>query len=88
MKYSDLVAEFAKQDALKPSDIFNEDNTHWETDEDGARYLVCDDEFDEIAKDYGLTEDSVFALFNQYADDSLASLEFIEEREEARKGNY
>lgn len=88
MKYSELVAEFARQDALKPSDLFNEDNTHWETDEDGNRYLVCDDEFDELAKDYDITEEEVFDLFCRYADDSQAVVDFIEEREEARKGNY
>lgn len=88
MKYSELVAELEKQDALKPSDIFNEDNTYWDVDEDGEHYLVYDGEFDELAKEYDLTEDTVFAMFCQYADDSQALLDFVEEREEARKGDY
>lgn len=73
---------------LSPSDVFSEDNTHWETDEHGKRFLVSDTPLGELAKEYETAEDVILDLLNEYEDDSYDLIEEEKEVRKAREGRY
>lgn len=93
MTYEELVAEQKREqeerNRLKPEDLFDESNTHWEyDDETDTSYLVYDGEFEDLAKEHNVKEDTIFHLFCEYEDMSLDRIETEKEIAEARKGEY
>lgn len=69
-------------------DIFTPDNTRWETEEDGSRYLVYIGDMEELAEETGKSEDELYELLGEYEDESKDLIETQLEIEEARKGQY
>lgn len=72
---------------LRAEDIFDEDNTRWETEE-GRQYLVYRGSMEELAKEYNITEDRAYELLWEYEDMSKDLIETEREIMEAMKGEY
>ena len=72
---------------IRAEDIFDEDNTRWETEE-GRQYLVYMGSMEELAKEYNITEDRAYELLGEYEDMSKDLIDTEREIMEARKGEY
>lgn len=72
---------------MRAEDIFNNDNTRWET-ENGEQYLVYTGDLDELAKEHNITLDRVYELLGEYEDMSKDLIETEREIMIAKKGQY
>lgn len=69
-------------------DIFTPDNTRWETEEDGSKYLVYTGNIEDLAEETGKTEDELYELLSEYEEKSLELIESQHELKQAQKGAY
>ena len=68
--------------------IFTSDNTRWEVEDNGEKYLVYTGDMEELAEETGKSEDELYELLGEYEDESLDLIETQREIDEARKGQY
>lgn len=68
---------------MKPEELFNKDNTVWETDIDSegntSKCLVYVGSLEELAKENNISVDKVYELLGEYEDMSLDLIEYEEE---------
>ena len=68
---------------MKPEELFNKDNTVWETDIDSEgntyKHLVYVGSLEELAKENNISVDKVYELLGEYEDMSLDLIEYEEE---------
>lgn len=72
-----------KENAMKPEELFNKDNTVWETDIDSegnvSKHLVYVGSLEELAGENNISVDKVYELLGEYEDMSLDLIEYEEE---------
>ena len=72
-----------KEKAMKPEELFNKDNTVWETDVDDegntSKNLVYVGSLEELAKENNISVDKAYELLGEYEDMSLDLIEYEEE---------
>lgn len=66
-------------------DIFNPENTQWETD-CGEMNLVYKGDMEELSKETGIEEDKLYELLGEYEDYSKEEIEYQEDVARARRG--
>lgn len=68
---------------MKPEELFNKDNTVWETDVDDegntSKNLVYVGSLEELAKENNISVDKAYELLGEYEDMSLDLIEYEEE---------
>ena len=68
---------------MKPEELFNKDNTVWETDIDSegnvSKHLVYVGSLEELAKENNISVDKAYELLGEYEDMSLDLIEYEEE---------
>ena len=68
---------------MKPEELFNKDNTVWETDIDSegnvSKHLVYVGSLEELAKENNISVDKIYELLGEYEDMSLDLIEYEEE---------
>lgn len=68
---------------MKPEELFNKDNTVWETDIDDegnvSKHLVYVGSLEELAKENNISVDKIYELLGEYEDMSLDLIEYEEE---------
>lgn len=66
-------------------DIFNPENTQWETDY-GEMNLVYKGDMEELSKETGIDEDKLYELLGEYEDYSKEEIEYQQEIRESMRG--
>ena len=68
---------------MKPEELFNKDNTVWETDIDSegnvSKHLVYIGSLEDLAEENNISVDKVYELLGEYEDMSLDLIEYEEE---------
>lgn len=68
---------------MKSEELFNKDNTVWETDVDDegntSKHLVYVGSLEDLAKENNISVDKVYELLGEYEDMSLDLIEYEEE---------
>ena len=68
---------------MKPEELFNKDNTVWETDIDSegnvSKHLVYVGSLEDLAEENNISVDKAYELLGEYEDMSLDLIEYGEE---------
>ena len=68
---------------MKPEELFNKDNTVWETDIDSegnvSKHLVYVGSLEDLAEENNISVDKAYELLGEYEDMSLDLIEYEEE---------
>ena len=68
---------------MKPEELFNKDNTVWETDIDdlghASKHLVYVGSLEELAEENNISVDKAYELLGEYEDMSIDLIEYEEE---------
>lgn len=79
----DLLEECENKLEKYDEETFNDRNCHYEDD-----HLVYDGSLEELADELGVDYDELYDKFSEYEDDLKEQSDYIQEINEAKKGEY